>query len=88
MERALELLQAGKPARVMLQGIAAEELRILQGLNLLTAKPVLYVCNVAEKDAAPATSIRARSRRWRPAQGAAHRRHLRRDRGRGRAAAR
>ena len=25
---------------------------MLQGLNLLTAKPVLYVCNVAEKDAA------------------------------------
>ena len=51
MEAALELLQAGKPARVMLKGIAAEDLRILQGLNLLTSKPVLYVCNVAEKDA-------------------------------------
>jgi ribosome-binding ATPase len=51
MEKALELLQAGKPARVLLQGIAAEDLRILQGLNLLTSKPVLYVCNVAEKDA-------------------------------------
>ena len=51
MEKALELLQAGKPARVMLTGIAAEDLRILQGLNLLTSKPVLYVCNVAEKDA-------------------------------------
>jgi ribosome-binding ATPase len=52
MERALELLQAGKPARVMLNGIAQEEERILQGLNLLTSKPVLYVCNVAEADAA------------------------------------
>jgi GTP-binding protein YchF len=51
MEKTLELLQAGKPARVLLQGIAAEDLRILQGLNLLTSKPVLYVCNVAEKDA-------------------------------------
>ena len=51
METALELLQAGKPARVMLKGIAAEDLRMLQGLNLLTSKPVLYVCNVAEKDA-------------------------------------
>ena len=51
MEKALELLQAGKPARVLLKGIAAEDLRILQGLNLLTAHPVLYVCNVAEKDA-------------------------------------
>jgi GTP-binding protein YchF len=52
MESALELLQAGKPARVLLKGIAAEDLRILQGLNLLTSHPVLYVCNVAEKDAA------------------------------------
>ena len=52
MEKALELLQDGKPARVMLKGIAAEDLRILQGLNLLTSHPVLYVCNVAEKDAA------------------------------------
>ena len=52
MEKALELLQAGKPARIMLKGIAAEDLRILQGLNLLTSHPVLYVCNVAEKDAA------------------------------------
>ncbi len=51
MERALSLLQDGKPARVMLDGIAAEDLRILQGLNLLTAHPVLYVCNVAEGDA-------------------------------------
>jgi hypothetical protein len=52
MERALELLQAGKPVRVMLPAISAEELKILQGLSLLTSKPVLYVANVAEKDAA------------------------------------
>jgi GTP-binding protein YchF len=51
MEKALALLQAGKPARMMLAGIAAEDLRMLEGLNLLTSKPVLYVCNVAEKDA-------------------------------------
>jgi len=51
MEKALELLQAGRPARVMLNGIAAEDLKTLQGLNLLTSHPVLYVCNVAEKDA-------------------------------------
>ena len=52
MEAALELLQAGKPTRILLKGIAAEDLRILQGLNLLTSHPVLYVCNVAEADAA------------------------------------
>jgi ribosome-binding ATPase len=52
MERSLELLQEGKPVRVLLRGIAAEDLRILQGFNLLTSHPVLYVCNVAEADAA------------------------------------
>ncbi|MBO6718764.1 MAG: redox-regulated ATPase YchF [Rhizobiaceae bacterium] len=52
MEKALALLQDGKPVRLLLPGIAAEDLRILQRLNLLTSKPVLYVCNVAETDAA------------------------------------
>ncbi|MEX3011984.1 redox-regulated ATPase YchF [Hoeflea sp. TYP-13] len=52
MEKALELLQNGKPARLLLDGIAAEDLRLLQSLNLLTSKPVLYVCNVDETDAA------------------------------------
>jgi GTP-binding protein YchF len=52
MEQALALLQEGQPVRFMLNGIAAEDLAILQGLNLLTSKPVLYVCNVAEEDAA------------------------------------
>ncbi len=52
MEKALELLQNGKPVRMLLDGIASEDLKILQGLNLLTSKPVLYVCNVAESDAA------------------------------------
>lgn len=52
MEQALTLLQDGKPCRVMLKNIAPEDLKILQGLNLLTAHPVLYVCNVAEADAA------------------------------------
>ncbi|TPK03027.1 redox-regulated ATPase YchF [Mesorhizobium sp. B2-5-9] len=52
MEAALELLQAGKPTRILLDRISAEDLHILQGLNLLTSHPVLYVCNVAEADAA------------------------------------
>ncbi|WP_419906072.1 redox-regulated ATPase YchF [Hoeflea sp.] len=52
MEKALNLLQNGKPARLLLDGIAAEDLRLLQSLNLLTSKPVLYVCNVDEAHAA------------------------------------
>ena len=70
MEKALELLQDGKPARVMLKGIAAEDLRILQGLNLLTSHPVLYVCNVAEKDAASGNEHTRAVEKMAEAQGA------------------
>ncbi|RBO94789.1 redox-regulated ATPase YchF [Pseudochrobactrum asaccharolyticum] len=52
MEEALKLLQNGEPVRMLLKGIAPDDLLILKGLNLLTSKPVLYVCNVAEGDAA------------------------------------
>ncbi len=52
MEDALKLLQDGRPARILLKTIAPEDLIILQGLNLLTSHPVLYVCNVSEADAA------------------------------------
>lgn len=51
MEQALTLLQDGKPVRLLLSTLDVEELRILRGLNLLTSKPVLYVCNVSEGDA-------------------------------------
>lgn len=51
MEKSLELLQDGKPVRLLLKDISVEERFILDGLNLLTSKPVLYVCNVAEGDA-------------------------------------
>jgi ribosome-binding ATPase len=52
MEASLKLLQEGKPVRLLLEGMDAEDLKILRSLNLLTSKPVLYVCNVAEGDAA------------------------------------
>jgi GTP-binding protein YchF len=70
MEAALELLQAGKPARILLNGIAPEDLRILQGLNLLTSHPVLYVCNVAEADAATGNEHTKAVERMAAAQGA------------------
>ncbi|MGB6428045.1 MAG: redox-regulated ATPase YchF [Methyloceanibacter sp.] len=50
VERALVLLREGKPAR--LAAIADEEQDAFRALNLLTAKPVLYVCNVDEAAAA------------------------------------
>jgi GTP-binding protein YchF len=70
MERALALLQDGRPARTMLPGIAPEDRRILQDLNLLTSHPVLYVCNVAEKDAASGNAHTAAVERMAAAQGA------------------
>ncbi|MEB2843070.1 redox-regulated ATPase YchF [Rhizobiales bacterium RZME27] len=51
MEAVIALLQDGKPARLLLKKLAADEIEILKGLNLLTSHPVLYVCNVAEGDA-------------------------------------
>lgn len=70
MEQALELLQNGKPTRVLLDGMAAEDLRILQGLNLLTSHPVLYVCNVAESDAADGNDHTRAVEKMAEAQGA------------------
>jgi GTP-binding protein YchF len=52
MEKALALLQDGRPARTLRRELAHEDLVILDGLTLLTAKPVLFVCNVAEAEAA------------------------------------
>jgi len=50
MEKALALLREGKPAR--LAQITPEEMPIFRGLQLLTSKRVLYVCNVDEASAA------------------------------------
>ncbi|WP_185983515.1 redox-regulated ATPase YchF [Aureimonas mangrovi] len=52
MEAALTKLNDGQPVRTLLKDLDVEETRELRGLNLLTSKPVLYVCNVAEADAA------------------------------------
>ena len=49
--RALDLLRAGQPARLTVPA-DEEEARALAAAQLLTAKPVLYVCNVPESDAA------------------------------------
>jgi ribosome-binding ATPase len=46
VNRALVLLREGKPARLV--EVSAEERRPFDMLQLLTAKPVLYVCNVEE----------------------------------------
>jgi len=57
--QALELLQASKPARLT-RPRDAEEQKALERAQLLTAKPVLYVCNVDEADAADGNELSAR----------------------------
>src|SRR6185503_16385242 len=54
--QALELLRAGKPARLT-EPRDDEEARVFAQAQLLTAKPVLYVCNVAEEDAASGNAL-------------------------------
>ncbi len=55
LEKLLAHLSDGKPARSTDDLTDAEQKRLLQ-LQLLTAKPVLYVCNVAESEAATGNS--------------------------------
>ncbi len=50
VERVLEALRAGKPAREVTP--SKDEAVIYRSLQLLTAKPVMYVCNVDEGSAA------------------------------------
>jgi GTP-binding protein YchF len=50
MEKALVPLRDGKPARMA--SITPEERPVFAGLQLLTSKPVVYVCNVEESSAA------------------------------------
>ena len=57
--QALELLRDSKPARLA-QPKDHEEKLALERAQLLTAKPVLYVCNVDEGDAASGNALSAR----------------------------
>ena len=57
--QALDLLREGKPARLT-EPKDDEEARLFKQAQLLTAKPVLYVCNVAEADAAKGNELSAK----------------------------
>ena len=50
MKAVLQLLRDGKPARLL--DVDKEDAKAFAGLNLITSKPVLYVCNVDEESAA------------------------------------
>ncbi len=58
MDKALVLLREGKPAR--LADVAPDERAVFDALQLLTAKPVLYVCNVDEASAANGNALSAK----------------------------
>ncbi|GAO56455.1 redox-regulated ATPase YchF [Novosphingobium sp. NBM11] len=57
--QALDLLREGKPARLT-RPKDEEEARVFRQAQLLTAKPVLYVCNVEEGAAAEGNAFSAR----------------------------
>ena len=57
--RTLDLLRDGKPARLTERNDVEEE-RVFQQAQLLTSKPVLYVCNVDEGAAAQGNALSAR----------------------------
>ena len=65
---AQKVLEEGKPARTI--QVAADDLRAWRLLQLLTSKPVLYVCNVEESSAASGNSQSARVAEMAKAQGA------------------
>ena len=60
MDAALALLAEGKPAR--LAEVPKDEEAAFRALNLLTAKPVLYVANVDEASAATGNDHSRRGR--------------------------
>ncbi|MEO9780637.1 MAG: redox-regulated ATPase YchF [Sedimentitalea sp.] len=67
---AQEMLENGKPARLV--DVDDEDLRAWKLLQLLTTKPVLYVCNVGESDAADGNEHAARVAEMAAAEGNSH----------------
>lgn len=59
MERCLAVLQDGRPARTV--ALNADEKVEFRKLQLLTGKPILYVCNVEEDSAATGNGLSARA---------------------------
>jgi ribosome-binding ATPase len=70
MRRALSALEEGKPARVV--EVDDDDRRAWNMLQLLTTKPVLYVCNVGESEAAEGNAHSAAVAEMAAAEGNAH----------------
>ena len=69
LKAALAALEAGKPARTV--EVADEDKALWKGLQLLTTKKVLYVCNVGEDEAATGNAFSEAVAKMAEAQGAA-----------------
>ncbi len=70
MKAALAALEEGRPARVV--EVDAEDLKQWKMLQLLTSKPVLYVCNVDEGDAAEGNALSRKVAEMAAAEGNSH----------------
>ena len=70
LRQALAALNEGRPARTV--AVADDDRRVWDMLQLLTAKPVLFVCNVAEDEAANGNALSEKVREMAEAQGAGH----------------
>lgn len=70
LKAALAVLEDGRPARTV--EVAEDDRKQWNMLQLLTAKPVLYVCNVAEDEAANGNALSDKVAEMAAAQGAGH----------------
>ena len=68
LKGALDLLEAGKPARLL--DVAEDDAKQWRMLQLLTQKPILYVCNVEETASATGNAHSARVAEMAKAEGA------------------
>jgi ribosome-binding ATPase YchF (GTP1/OBG family) len=70
LKEAQAALEEGRPARTV--EVSEEDAKAWKMLQLLTTKPILYVCNVAEESAATGNAHSAKVAEMAEAQGAAH----------------
>jgi GTP-binding protein YchF len=70
MQAAKAMLDDGKPARMV--DVSEEDQKAWKMLQLLTSKPILYVCNVEESSAATGNAQSTRVAEMAATQGAAH----------------
>jgi GTP-binding protein YchF len=69
-EKVKAVLDEGKPARTVEVSDDPDEKRLFKMLQLLSSKPVLYVCNVSEDDAAEGNELSAKVAAMAAEQGA------------------